>query len=150
MNPDWYGGSLEGWHVDGQAIKPTYDHVGQWVCAGRVVMSGHSMVFGLGFNRISQVVEGLTPETTYEWMSMFRVDAGGRAILGLAAGDVPPHYSEPVVAGDPKSPWQRRTIRFTTAPGQTGVVVFAASCPESQGTVYVDDPGLQWVDSTCM
>jgi hypothetical protein len=140
-NPALFQGSLKGWETQGAKIRVIAERHSQWVTDGRVVMGGHSVEFGPGRNAIRQSVTGLAPDTTYELMGMFRVPKDEKACIGVerAGGDA--KRSPPVTGNAPH--WERRTLRFTTGPQETQVVIFAEKSSDGAGLVYVDDMGLQ-------
>jgi hypothetical protein len=111
-------------------------------------MGGHSVEFGPGRQTIRQSVAGLKPGTTYELMGMFRADKGAQACLGIEQAGGKKRQSPPISGNAPH--WARRTLRFTTGPEQTQIVISAAKLSTGEGLVYVDDMGLQLADNARM
>jgi len=142
-NAAFYAGHLDPWQMVGENVKVISHFHSQWVTDGRAMMGGYSARLGKGRNGVWQSVTGLKPETTYELMAMFRVEKGESARLGVRDYGGPEKHSETVTDNAPN--WSRRTLRFTTGPGQTSALVVLEKNSSGSGTVYADDPGLRLI-----
>jgi hypothetical protein len=75
-------------------------------------------------------------------MGMFRADSDAEAGLRIDFPDGHTLQSDVVSGNAPY--WERRTLRFTTGPDQTEVLIYAESRSTGTDRAYVDDMGLQW------
>ncbi len=145
-NPSFFDGKLTGWKQEGKHIRVIEDYHSQWETEARTMMGGYSAEFGEGPNRIMQKVEGLLPNTTYEMMTMFRVPQGEEGRLSVIHPSGRVEHGKPVQQGAPG--WVRSTLRFTTQEQQQEVVISIEKVSPGKTPVYVDDPGLMWIESS--
>ncbi len=94
---------------------------------------------------ISQVIEGLRPDSWYELAGWLQGSFEDVAYLGVrdleGANEV---RSMDALPGEKK--WRRYSVRFKTGMGSDQAVVFVRRADEGVGPVYVDDLGLVLVD----
>ncbi|MEZ0112459.1 hypothetical protein ABH920_006481 [Catenulispora sp. EB89] len=127
-NPDFEAGSLAGWTAAyNAAVTTTNPHSGTY--AGQI----NAPAGGTG--SIEQVVNGLTPNTTYTLTGWILTD-GGVTNLGTKK------YSDPTGADDTgttttATTWTQLTTQFTTGPTNTSVDIYCYR--STAGTSACDD-----------
>jgi hypothetical protein len=116
----------------------------QWTVDGTTLMGAYSVALGPDKSGISQTVTGLQPDTEYELMGRFRVDAGESAHLGVTN-----HGGDEIfgtVVTDTSNLWVKETLTFRTGPDSTSATVYGWKNSPGSGTVYFEGAGLQVVE----
>jgi len=146
INAAFYNGELAPWKPFGKHVRTIRDSRSQWITDAKSMMGGPSAELGVGPCGLRQTVEGLEPGATYELMAMFRVPEGGAARLRVESCGGPSRTSEAITSGAPH--WKRATLRFVLGPHATSAEVILEKTSEEDEIIYVDDPGLQLVESS--
>ena len=103
-------------------------------------MGSYSMELRPGETEIVQDIEGLSPDTWYEFAGWVRVDKGETARLGVR------NYGGPEIRGitiSGNSPrWNRSLVTFKTGPNSSFVQIFIRRENSGDGKIFIDDFGL--------
>lgn len=144
VNASFEAGTLSPWTADGTAVALNQLATFQWDVDKTTLLGRFSARLGAGTNEIYQVIAGLEPNTSYELMGKFRIDAGETACIGVRDYGGEELCSE--TAADTNGLWVKRTVTFTTGPSATSATVFAKKTSAGGGSIYVEDTGLQRID----
>lgn len=130
--------SLEGYTLTGNKnvsyMKSTTDPISQ--TKGVTRTGWGSISFGSGQNGVEQVVNGLTPNTLYEFSGWAKVAEAETAVLGIkgyGGNDISQSITN---TGDG---WVRKKVLFTTGPSNTSVTFYMSKTSTGSGYVYGDD-----------
>jgi len=147
FNASFEDGKLRPWASIGGNVTLRYENnYSQRVANGRTLCGNYSAQLGEGFSGISQLIEGLEPNTEYEFMGKLRVDSGETAYLGVrnhGGAEVQSNSTS-----DTNTLWTKSTVTFTTGPDATSAEIFARKSSTGSGLVFLEDAGVQYIGGT--
>lgn len=149
LNASFEDGVLLPWaSISGNVALHGKNNPSQWVTNSTTLCGSYSAELGEGQSGISQLVEGLEPNTEYEFMGKLRVDSGESAYLGVRN-----HGGTEVNANSISSTnslWTKSTVKFITGADATSAEIFVWKSSAGAGTVYLEDAGVQYMRTADM
>jgi hypothetical protein len=143
-NASFEYGTLEGWRKT-DLSRATLVKGNGW---GNSVFGGgkthatgtskYELRLGPGRDGVSQLIKGLTPETTYTLSAWLRVsDKSETVVLGVKQ-----HGAAEAAVSCTSTEWARRSIDFTTGPKATQATIYLLKSAEQQGHAWADNVTL--------
>ena len=132
--------SLEGWQKTGaqQARLTPGNGWGIERQSGRDYPTGtsrHELRLGPGDDGVSQVIKGLTPETTYTLTAWMHVsDSSQQAVIGIKD-----HGRPQVKIAVSSVEWTRKSLQFTTGAEATQATIYLLKLTDSKGYAWFDN-----------